>query len=55
MINTIKMILEYFVCKKFINEKFRTLRASKNMTLLHSKYEPIKGFKKICRIDILGI
>ena len=22
------------------------------MILLHSKYEPIKGFKKICRIDI---
>ena len=52
MINTIKRILEYFVCEKFINEKFRTLRVSKDMILLHSKYESIKGFKKICRIDI---
>ena len=52
MINTIKRILEYFVCEKFINEKFRTLRVSKDMILLHSKYQSIKGFKKICRIDI---
>ena len=52
MISTIKRILEYFVCEKFIDKKFHTLRASKNTILLHSKYEPIKGFKKICRIDI---
>ena len=25
---------------------------SKDTILLHSKYEPKKGFKKICRIDI---
>ena len=52
MINTIKRILEYFVCEKFINEKFRTVRVSKEMALLHSKYGSIKGFKKMCRIDI---
>ena len=52
MISTIKRILEYFVCEKFIDKRFHTLRASKNTILLHSKYEPIKGFKKICRIDI---
>ena len=52
MISTIKRILEYFVCAKFINEQFLTLRASKDMILLHSKYELVKGFKKICRIDI---
>ena len=52
MINIIKKILEYFVCEKFINEKFQTLGGNKDMILLHSKYESIKGFKKICRIDI---
>ena len=52
MINTIKRILEYFVCEKFINEKFRTLRVSKDIILTHSKCESIKGFKKICRTDI---
>ena len=52
MINTIKRILEYFVCEKFINKKFDTVRVSKDMILLHSKYISIKGFKKICRIDI---
>ena len=51
-INTIKRILEYFVCEKFINEKFRTLRVSKDIILTHSKCESIKGFKKICRTDI---
>ena len=51
MINIIKQILENFVCEKFINEKFLTLRVSKDMILLHSKYI-IKGFKKICRIEI---
>ena len=52
MINIIKKILEYFVCEKFINEKFQTLGGSKDMILLHSKFESIKSFKKICRIDI---
>ena len=52
MINTIKRILEYFVCQQFINEKFQTLRVSRDMILLHSKYESIKGSKKICRIDV---
>ena len=46
MINTIKRILEYFVCQQFINEKFQALRVSRDMILLHSKYESIKGFKR---------
>ena len=40
LVNNIKIILEYFVCEKFINEKFPTLRVSKDVILLHSKYEP---------------
>ena len=52
MINTVKRILEYFLCEKFIKEKFRTLRVSKDMILRHSKYEPKKVFKEISRIDI---
>ena len=52
MINTIKTILEESVCEKFINEKFRTLRVSKDMILLHSEYTSIKGHKKKCKIDI---
>ena len=52
MINPIKRILEYFVCEKFINEKFHTLRVSKDMILLHSRYATVKGFKEICKIDI---
>ena len=52
MINTIKRILEYFVCEKFINEKFRTLRVCKDTILLRSKYTVIKGFEKICMTEI---
>ena len=52
LVNNIKIILEYFVCEKFINEKFPTLRVSKDVILLHSKYEPKQGLKKICRIDL---
>ena len=52
MINIIKRVLEYCVCEKCINEKFRALRVSKDMILLYSKYTSIKGFKKIYRIDI---
>ena len=52
MINIIKKILKDFVCEKLINEKCRTLRVSKDMILLHSKYTSIKGFNKICKIDI---
>ena len=52
MVNNIKRILQYFVCEQFINEKFRTLRVSEDVILLHLKCEPKKGFKKICRIDI---
>ena len=52
MINIIKRVLEYFICEKCINEKFRALRVSKDMILLYSKYTSIKGFKKIYRIDI---
>ena len=52
IINIIKRILEYFLCEKFINKKFQTLSVSKDMILLHSEYESIKGFKKIYRIDI---
>ena len=35
MINTIKTILEESVCEKFINEKFRTLRVSKDYQGIH--------------------
>ena len=52
MINTIKRILECFICEKFINEKFRALRVRKDAILLHSKYTAIKGFKKIYMIEI---
>ena len=52
MINIIKTILEEFVPEKFINEKFHTLRVSKDMILLHSEYASIKGCKKKCKIDI---
>ena len=52
MVNNIKRILQYFVCEQFINEKFRTLRVSEDVILLHLKCEPKKGFKKICSIDI---
>ena len=54
MINPIKRILEYFVCEKFINEKFHTLRVSKDMILLHSRYATVKSFKEICR-DIISL
>ena len=46
------MILEDFVCEKFMNEKFHTLRVSKDTILLHSKYTLLKGFKRIYRIEI---
>ena len=36
------MIVENFVCEKFINEKFHTLRVSRNTILLHSKYTLLK-------------
>ena len=52
MINIIKRILEELVFEKFINEKFNTLRASKDMILLHSEYTSIKGCKKKCKVDI---
>ena len=52
MINILKTILGEFVYGKFINEKFRTLRVSKDMILLHSEYTSIKGHKKKCKIDI---
>ena len=52
MINIIKTILEEFVCKKFINEKFRTLDANKDTIFLHSKYTSIKGCKETCEIGI---
>ena len=51
-INIIKTILEEFVYEKFIKEKFHTLRASKDMILLHSEYISIKGRKKKSGIDI---
>ena len=51
-INIIKTILEEFVYEKFINEKFHTLRASKDMILLHTEYISIKGRKKKSGIDI---
>ena len=46
MINDIKIILEYFACEKFVNEKFHTLRVSKDTILVHSKYEPKKVLRK---------
>ena len=49
MVKNIKKILEYFVCEKFINEKFRTLGMTKDMILLHSKYEPKKFLRKYVR------
>ena len=52
MIGIIKTILEESVCEKFTNEKFRTLRLSKDMILLYSEYTSIKGCKKKCKIDI---
>ena len=52
MINILKTILGEFVYGKFINEKFRTLRVSKDMILLHSEYTSIKGCKKKCKIGI---
>ena len=52
MIGIIKTILEESVCEKFTNEKFRTLRVSKDMILLYSEYTSIKVCKKKCKIDI---
>ena len=46
------MILENFECEKFINEKFHTLRVSKDMILLHLEYTLLKNFKRIYRIEI---
>ena len=52
MIGIIKTIPEESVCEKFTNEKFRTLRVSKDMILLYSEYTSIKVCKKKCKIDI---
>ena len=50
--NYIKKILECFVCKEFMNEKFRTARLGRDMISLHSIYKPMRGFKRIHRIGI---
>ena len=46
------MILECFLCEKFMNEKFCTAGLSRDMISLHSIYKPMKGFKRIHRIAI---
>ena len=50
--NSMKKILECFVCEKFRNEKFRTARLGRDMISLQSIYKPMRGFKRIHRIGI---
>ena len=49
MIKNINKILEYFVCEKFINQKFFTLRLD-NMIFLGFEYKPKIVFKKIYKV-----
>ena len=51
-LNHIKKILECFVCEKFMNEKFRTTRLSRDKISLYSIYTATGGFKKVHRIGI---
>ena len=51
-INNIKTILDCFVCKKFINEKFITRNLNKDGVILCSKNNSMKGVKIINKIVI---
>ena len=51
-INNIKTILDYFVCEKFVNEKFITRNLNKDGILMCSISNSMKGVKIINKIAI---